>query len=135
MNQYLQPAKFVLAHTNLVDDSEYTHPTKEYLTARWTDSLACGCSIIGVPPESDYAFQNLLWQGATINLEYTECQSNLDIIKKSVQSWTVEQAIKNYHMSLVNLDWRWRFKEIADYFEINSKKLDAQLKEIMTIVE
>ena len=43
-------AKFVLAHSNIVAPASYTHPSKEYISARWTDALAAGSVVAGIPP-------------------------------------------------------------------------------------
>jgi hypothetical protein len=48
----LARAKFVLAFSNRVHQAGYTHPEREYLTARWVDSLAHGAVIAGIAPQS-----------------------------------------------------------------------------------
>ena len=43
-------AKFTLAFNNVVSPEENTHPTRHYLTARWTDALANGATVAGMMP-------------------------------------------------------------------------------------
>ena len=51
----LGQAKFALAFSNAVSGADYTHPTREYVTARWTDPVnrkkmsAVGASGAGAP--------------------------------------------------------------------------------------
>ena len=50
--QALNKAKFLLAFSNSVSPTTYTHPTKEYITARWTDALASGVTVVGKVPNT-----------------------------------------------------------------------------------
>lgn len=123
-------AKFVLAHSNLADGSTYTHQDKEYLTGRWMDALACGGVVIGVQPTSDMAMQELLWPEATVNLSTADRDATLDEVAAAIAAWTPERAAHNYRMALARLDWRWRFREIADALGVQSDKLDRDLEAI-----
>ena len=38
------------AFSNAVSPAPYTHPSREYLTGRWTDSLASGATTAGITP-------------------------------------------------------------------------------------
>lgn len=131
---YMKKSKFVLAHTNFVDDSLYTHPTKEYITARWTDSLACGCIVAGCPPKTDCAYNELLWPGALLEFGSGNRANALPLLEQAIKSWTPLDALYNYRMSLEKLDWRWRFKSIADQLEMSFPKLDADLEKINSII-
>jgi hypothetical protein len=44
-----------------------------------------------------------------------------------LDSWTPETAANNQRMALARLDWRWRLKEIADYFGHHFPVLDRDL--------
>jgi hypothetical protein len=44
LSDHLQQARCVMAHSNLAHAVSYTHPSKEYMTARWTDAFACDAS-------------------------------------------------------------------------------------------
>ena len=48
----LSRAKFTLSFSNSVSPSVQTHPHRQYLTARWTDALAAGAIVAGIPPRS-----------------------------------------------------------------------------------
>lgn len=130
---YFLKTKYVLAHSNLADSSAYTHPEKEYITARWTDPLACGCIIIGKQPVTDYAFERYLWPQAVVDIDLPERIDRLDVDAFRL-SWSSDTALYNYKMALERLDWRWRFKDIADYFGINCARLHSEIDEIEQIM-
>ena len=46
----LSKTKFTLAFTNRVGLNAQTYPKREYITGRWTDSLASGAIIDGISP-------------------------------------------------------------------------------------
>lgn len=73
-------AKFVLAFSNGMHDAGYTHAVREYLTARWVDSLAHGAVVAGVAPNSAAA-DCLLWDGATLDLGGTNRAEGLGAIE------------------------------------------------------
>lgn len=125
-NIYKQ-SKFLLAFSNLVDGSTYTHPTKEYITARWVDALACGAIVAGVSPKSLTA-QSLLWKGATLEFDTVERQKGFRVLLEALQEWHPRQSYKNYLYSLKNLDWRWRFAVLARDFNQKSKTLDREIR-------
>jgi hypothetical protein len=128
-------AKFVLAHSNLVDQTRYTHKTKEYVTGRWTDALACGCSLAGVQPRSDNTFRDLLWPEATLDFGRIDPDHNIAALREAVIDWTPEKARHNYLMSLSCLDWRHSLKKIADKVSINSDVLNSELSQIDQILK
>ncbi|MDP5308347.1 hypothetical protein [Paracoccus spongiarum] len=123
-------AKFLTAHTNLVSAEPNTHPTKEYITARWTDALAAGCSIAGVQPGRDSTYRNLFWPGATLEFDRVDLRHNLAAIAEAVAAWTPEQARQNHRMALRRLDWRHGLRKIADAMSVEAPALDADLAEI-----
>ena len=63
----LSRAKFTLSFSNAVSPASYTHPTREYLTGRWTDALASGAVVAGIAPACA-ATAELLWPAATLEL-------------------------------------------------------------------
>ena len=119
-------AKFVLAFSNAVNPEPYTHPTREYLTARWTDALASGAVVAGVPPNCA-ATTELLWSGATLDLGTVDRREGIAKIVDAVRSWSPDVARENHHRALVRLDWRWRFRELAEALEIEPERLDAEI--------
>ena len=46
----LSKTKFALAFSNRANPTMQTHPEREYITGRWTDSLASGSTVAGIPP-------------------------------------------------------------------------------------
>lgn len=130
---YLQ-SKYVLAHSNLADESSHTHPDKEYITTRWTDALACGCTLLGQQPKSDYAYKNDLWPGSVIDIDSSDkCTDGSNLVDR-LKNWSPEIAKYNYMMALKNLDWRWRFKELSEFFGIDCKKLEDELSDIEKLI-
>jgi hypothetical protein len=125
MNFY-QQTKFQLAFSNLVNPAEHTHPSREYLTARWVDALACGAILAGVSPKSP-SVSRLLWDGATLELGSIKVKDGLQVIAEAVRDWRPEQAQTNYQKALERLDWRLRFAVLADIFQESPKRLNDEL--------
>jgi len=88
-----------------------------------------------VPPKQDTLYQNILWPESLLELKDAGFDTGMNVINDYLSKWTPEIATKNYRMSLKHLDWRWRIKEISDYFNINSEILDFELNEIRKILE
>ena len=126
MNLY-QQTKFLLAFSNSVNHTLYTHPTRQYITARWTDALACGAIVAGIAP-NEPSIKRLLWDGATLDLKSIKIDEGLQIIAEATKSWKPEQAIKNYQLAIERLDWRWRFAEIAIVMGESPKRLGDEIK-------
>ena len=126
MSIYRQ-SKFVLAFSNIANPTGYTHPVRSYLTGRWTDTLACGGIVAGIAP-TDPSMNKLLWDGATLELGTLEREGGLSVIKEALANWRPEQAEHNYKLSLQRLDWRWRFVEIANIFQVKPQKLFNDIK-------
>ncbi len=134
-NQYevmriLRQSRFVVAHSNTAAPAPYTHPTQEYLTARWVDALACGTSVAGIPPRSDKSMQRLLWPEAILAFDRIDLRHNLAAIRAACDAWTPALAALNYRQSLLRLDWRWRLKALADRLSIVSPALEDELARI-----
>ena len=136
MNVY-RSSKYVLAFSNSVNREKYTHPTSEYLTGRWVDSLACGAVVAGVAPRSESTAE-LLWPGATLELGGIERDPGLQVLADAIKQWTAATALRNGAAALRKLDWRWRLKVVADTFGVRSTQLEtelAQLQERATDIE
>lgn len=125
MHTYGQ-SKFLLAFSNTVHRTSFTHPTRAYLTPRWPDGLAAGAIIAGIAPKSPTA-DRLLWPGATLDLGSTSRDEGLTILAAAVASWRPEQAVANYAMALERFDWRWRFADIAAALGESPARLTAEL--------
>lgn len=128
MRDHYGHAKFVLAHSNLAAPAPYTHPTKAYITARWTDALASGATVAGTPPENDLAL--LDWPDAILPVPYDDREAGLDRIASAVAGWTPRVAERNYLGALRKLDWRWRFRKLASALEVSDARLDQSLREL-----
>jgi len=122
----LSKAKFTLAFSNRVSPGTQTHPKREYITGRWTDSLAAGATVAGIPPSSE-SVQSLLWSEAMLDIGTVNQMEGLKVIGSMVRAWTPDRAQLNYIRSLEALDWRWRFKTLAKALDIHPLQLDREL--------
>ncbi|MGF1447690.1 MAG: hypothetical protein ACFBRM_16050 [Pikeienuella sp.] len=127
-------AKFLIAFSNLVAPKAYTHPTKEYATGRWTDGLGAGCVVAGVSPATDHLVRACFWPGALCELDSSELAPGIAQIAQAVGAWQPEQARINHLEALARLDWRWRFREIAEHFGLSAPRLDRELAQIQARV-
>jgi hypothetical protein len=132
--KFMSGAKFVLAFSNRVSPSIQTHPEREYITGRWTDSLASGASVAGIPPRSE-SVQSLLWPEALLDIASTSQEEGLDRIASAVRDWSPQLAQVNYLRSLEKLDWRWRFNRIAETMAVRTDWLDAGLARIREVLQ
>ncbi|MFB1490864.1 MULTISPECIES: hypothetical protein [unclassified Thiocapsa] len=121
---YYARTKFVIAHSNLASAANYTHPSREYITGRWTDALACGATVAGVQPR---AAALLFWPGATLDLPRADLADNLVELKHQLSCWTPAVVVYNFHQACRLLDWRWRMKTIVDFFNITAPRLEHEL--------
>ncbi len=120
-------SKYILAFSNSVNPEIYTHPTRQYLTGRWVDSLSCGATVAGIRPRSETA-DELLWPGATLEFPSVVRAEGLEILAGAIGSWNPQIAAHNYLMALQKLDWRWRFNSLANHLRINPASLANELK-------
>ena len=120
----LSQTKFALAFSNRVSPGTQTHPTREYITGRWTDALASGATVAGVPPRSE-SVEQLLWPEAMLDLETVDPTEGLKVLASTVRVWTPERAQVNYTKSLETLDWRLRLKTLAQALNVRSTALEA----------
>jgi hypothetical protein len=122
-------AKFTLSFTNRLSPAAYTHPTREYLTGRWADALASGAVVAGVVPDCRAA-RDLLWPEATLDLGGVDRDEGLLRISEAVQRWSPEVAAFNHARALERLDWRWRFRSIADTLGAVAPRVDDELARV-----
>lgn len=121
--------KFTLAFSNAVNCDPNNHPTREYLTGRWVDSLASGSVVAGVAPRGPNT-DGLLWPGATLELGGIQRLEGLKIVAAALKKWSPEIAASNYSMALERLDWRWRFKILAEIYRLRSPLLTMELNQL-----
>lgn len=119
-------AKFTLAFSNSVSPNLQTHPTREYITGRWTDALAAGVTVVGVPPRTEVV-DKLLWPGALLDPGTADRDQSLGFIAEAVRSWSPRLAAQNHALALERLDWRWRFEKIATALGISPAPLAHDL--------
>lgn len=119
-------SKYLLAFSNGAHFQHYTHPTREYLTGRWVDALACGAVVAGVAPRGPSADQ-LLWRGATLELGTIRREEGLRVLADALQAWKPESAAANHLMALRQLDWRWRLQALAAAHRLNSAPLSSDI--------
>ncbi|QNV37349.1 glycosyltransferase [Rothia terrae] len=129
LRESLSQSKYVLAFTSSVSPASYTHNFKDYLTARWTDALACGCIVVGKAPTSMSA-SKLLWNGATVDINPFCLEEGIKEICLLNERWDASQSKKNIRLALQRLDWRHRFYEIFQYLGIQSYALERDLQEM-----
>lgn len=126
-------AKFTLSFSNSVSPSVQTHPTREYITARWTDALAMGASVVGMPPRTK-AVGELLWPGALVDTGTADRDASLGLIADAVRAWTPSRAAENHALALERLDWRWRFEKLAAALGISPAPLARDLARLRSEV-
>ncbi|MGX9350694.1 hypothetical protein ACS3QZ_05800 [Shimia sp. W99] len=121
-------AKFVLASSNLVSPAAYVHKTQEYVTARWTDALASGAIVAGVPPRTDRTLGAILWPEGLLDIPLTSRADGLDVIADALRHWSPELAHYNHLQALRKLDWRHRLAVLADWYSLPAPALEKSLK-------
>ncbi len=130
----LARSKFVLAFNNLEAPAPYTHPTQDYLTGRWVESLGAGAVVAGRAPNCATS-REFLWPGATIDLGTVQRDPGLKILRDAVNDW--DPSIPPFHhwMALQRFDWRWRISALADALEISTPTLDAEMAVLKAAIE
>jgi hypothetical protein len=129
----LSKTKFALAFSNRVSPEGHTHPEREYITGRWTDSLASGATVAGIAPRSE-SVQSLLWPEALLDMGTVNQTEGLKVIASATREWTPERAQINYVRSLEAFDWRWRLKTLAEALDTRSSMLDAELARLQNVI-
>ena len=122
-------AKYTLSFSNVASPATYTHPTREYLTGRWTDALASGAVVAGIAPRCEAA-EAVLWPGATLDLGTTDREAGLAVLREAASAWTPRQAQLTHARALERVDWRWRLKEITRTMGWYAPRLEAELDQL-----
>ena len=130
MNVYAD-SKYVLAFSNAANPEAYTHPTRQYLTGRWVDGLAGGAVLAGISPQGE-GNQALLWDGATLDFGTVRRADGLRILAEALRGWDPSSASRNHAMALSKLDWRWRFKVLAEAFDLQPRPLLDEIQALRT---
>ncbi|OFT56229.1 hypothetical protein HMPREF3159_09425 [Brachybacterium sp. HMSC06H03] len=103
-------SKFVLAFSNLASPADYTHPTRDYVTGRWTDALGAGVIVAGVAPR---AADRTLGPASTIEIDPSDLSHGIAQIREAVVRWSPSIPAQTHARARATLDWRWRIHEIA----------------------
>ena len=116
----LAGTRFTIAHSNLAAPAPYTHRSEEYITARWTDALACGAIVAGIQPRGDESMDNLLWPGAVLDFDRIDLAHNVAALAEAAKGWSALDAVNNYRKALMQLDWRLRLLELVDRLGVDT---------------
>ena len=122
----MRSSKLTLSFTNLVSPAVYTHPTRDYVTGRWTDALASGAAVAGIPPRCE-AGRRMLYDEGLVRLPNTDLESGLEVIAAALESWTPDRADAIRLHALKTLDWRVRFRDLASAIDLSNARLDDEL--------
>ena len=125
--------KFTLSFSPTQSPADYTHPTRDYLTGRWTDAIAAGAIVAGIAPRCGSASE-LLWPGATLELGSTERAAGIRVLRDAIDEWTPERAATNRTMALQRFDLRWRIAAVAEAMGVTSGRLDAEIGRLQTAI-
>jgi hypothetical protein len=90
------------------------------------DGLAGGAVLAGIAPKGE-GVEPLLWPGATLEFENVQLNDGLRSLLGQLPKWSPQQALHNYTMALRKLDWRWRFKILAESFGVAPSLLISEL--------
>ena len=134
LHQALSQARSVLAFSNVSAPADYTHPTYQYVTARWLDSLAAGALVAGTAPECAAA-DRTLWPEGLVDFSPTTPADAMAHVREALEAWTPEVVRRNQVESLRRNDWRLRFAEIASVTGHQTPTLTAQLEHLRRVTD
>lgn len=123
----MRESKFTLAFSNLVSPASYTHRSRDYVTARWTESLASGAAVAGQAPRSESG-RRLLWEEGTLAVSATDQVAGLERVRAAAREWRPEMSRSIRRRSLATLDWRLRIDRLARSLNVSSPALDGELE-------
>lgn len=121
----LAAAKMTMAWSNAVSPADYTHPTREYISGRWTDAAACGTQVLGIPPRC--AATEVLGAETLIVPASTAPEDVVEAAAAAAEEWTPELSSRIRAHARAHLDWRRRLAVIADRVSADAPRLDAEL--------
>lgn len=121
----LRRAKVVLASGSLASPSAYSHPSRDYISARFTDSAAAGTLIAGSRPRC--AAADLIADEAFIDISVSSREEAMPAIAEAVRADTTERRRRVQAAALDRLDWRHRVQTIGHDLGLTTDTLDAEL--------
>ncbi|GAB2904232.1 hypothetical protein GCM10027027_20010 [Neomicrococcus lactis] len=125
----LATTKSVLAFSNLVDGSKYTHPTKEYVTGRWLDALASGAAIGGAFPNTETS-RSLVPEVGRFDVNALDRSRGLGEVRSWLQSWSEDKASVLRKHAVDHLDWRYRLASIDAHLDLGSRQLKEEIQQL-----
>lgn len=126
VRESLEGSKVVLASGNAFSAADYTHPTREYITARWTDAAASGTLVAGAPPRCDAV--SLLPKSGLVDMPVGSAWEGVAILAEAARTWTPQRATELHVHARAHLDWRHRFKVVARTLGLEMDKLQTELR-------
>lgn len=124
----LEGAKVVLASGNASSAADYTHPHREYITARWTDAAASGTVVAGSPPRCDSL--RLLPVDGLIDMPVGAAEYGIQFLVEAARAWNLQLAASLHRHARVHLDWRHRFATLAGTLELEPGTLQVELRRL-----
>lgn len=126
LHEQLHRSHAVLAFSNRLSPAPYTHPTREYLTGRWTDALAHGCVMVGGVPRCTAA-DDLVPGFARLDVPADDPRAAMAMIAEARADWTPELAQRIRAHARAELDWHHRFAVVAADLGITAPALETAL--------
>lgn len=124
----LEASRVVLASGNASSPGDYTHPTREYITARWCDAVAAGTIVAGIPPQCEAT--TLLPDEGLWRIALTDTDSAVEGVSHAVAAWTPELAGRLHRHARDRLDWRLRFDVIREVLGVPAMPLYGELSRL-----
>ncbi|TWE11993.1 hypothetical protein [Rudaeicoccus suwonensis] len=128
VRDHLGRSRVVLASGNLASPTQYGHPTRDYLSARFTDAVAAGTLIAGARPACSAS--DLIPDEAWIDIDVTSRARGLSAIMDAVRGHTDRTVAVLRSAALERLDWRYRLEQIRRDLDVASPTLDRELSDL-----
>lgn len=129
LHSAMERTRLTLSFSNTASPAGYTHPTHEYVTARWLDALAHGARVAGIAPRCEAA-DRLLTVDGLLELGTTEPVRGLTLVREAARAWTPERSAALRLHALRVADWRWRFAEVVQHLGVEAPELERQLDDL-----
>ena len=126
--EMISRAKVVLASSNLASPAAYTHPTRDYLTARFTDAVTGGAMIAGQFPTAKAA--RLIPDLARVPIDISDHAAGAAPMIAAVASWSPKLSATLHAHAIVHLDWRHRIREISARLGVDTPTLQEELGQL-----
>ena len=70
-------------------------------------------TVVGKVPNTT-TVREILWDGATIDIDYADARAGLAQVADAVSRWTPAQGEQQIRQALQHLDWRHRFVQLCE---------------------